>query len=164
MDRWARQAALGIEVVPEVNWIFTISWFERASDSAGGLELLYELKSVKGVVACSGLGSIRPPELSTRTICCSFGAVSDCNFEADRSGTRLSRRLMFDRGALKGRFVSVPMTRCEASRCVSADMTCCALNAGLSGTFVIHLVATAQIKSVACWGIRTRIAPNLKRA
>ena len=29
MDRWLRQAALGIAVVPDVNWMFTMSLGER---------------------------------------------------------------------------------------------------------------------------------------
>ncbi len=95
-----------------------------------------KLTEAKGVVARSGLGSIRPAELSTMTIRSRLGTISDCNFEADRSGTRLWRRDIFDRGGLNGRLVSVPMIRCEASRCVSADITCVALKAGFSGTWL----------------------------
>ena len=36
IERWARQAALGIEVVPEVNWMLTMSEFERGAEGVGG--------------------------------------------------------------------------------------------------------------------------------
>lgn len=32
IERWERQAALGAEVVPDVNWILTMSWLERVED------------------------------------------------------------------------------------------------------------------------------------
>jgi hypothetical protein len=76
-----------------------------------------------GVVARRCLGSMRSEELSTRTMCFREGTVSDWSFEVKRSGMRASRRVMLLRGGLKGRFVSVPITRCEASRWVRADMT-----------------------------------------
>ena len=78
---------------------------------------------------------MRLEELSTRTIHFREGTVSDSSFEVKRSGTRTSRMVMLLRGGLKGRFVSVPITRCEASRWVRADMTWVAVNAGLSGVW-----------------------------
>jgi hypothetical protein len=35
MERWVRHAALGIDVVPEVNWIFTVSSGERVRGGSG---------------------------------------------------------------------------------------------------------------------------------
>lgn len=133
MDRWARHAALGIEVVPEVNWMFIMSWLERGAEGAGAGAWRSAFRPVKGVVARRALISMRPDALSTRTMCLSDGTLSDSSFDAERSGTRASRRVMLFRGGLNGRFVSVPMTRWETSRWVSAEMTCVALNAGFSG-------------------------------
>jgi hypothetical protein len=42
---------------------------------------------------------------------------------------------MFDRGSLRGRFVSAPMIKCDAERWLRAERTCGALKAGLSGTW-----------------------------
>lgn len=135
MERWARQAALGMEVVPEVNWMLTMSWLESVAEGIGGGATRSAFRSAKGVVARRCLGSMRPEELSTRTMCFREGTVSDWSFEVKRSGTRASRRVMLLRGGLKGRFVSVPITKCEASRWVRADITWVAVNAGLSGVW-----------------------------
>jgi hypothetical protein len=76
-------------------------------------------------------------------ICVNEGTISDCNFELLRSVVRCSSSSIFDRGGLNGRFVSVPMMRWEASKCVRADTTWMEMKAGFSGT---------------------RMAPSLKRA
>jgi len=49
-----RQAALGMDVVPDVNWIFTISWLERGSSGTGDLESCEEIKDVKGMAERKG--------------------------------------------------------------------------------------------------------------
>ena len=140
--------------------MLTISWLDSFSVSSGGLELWSESRIGNGIVARRGLGSMRPPELSTRMICWRDGAVSDSNLDPDKAGARLSRIVMFERGGLKGRFVSVLMTRCEASRWVRADMTWVALKAGFSGTYSF----SACISHKGEIEVRTRMAPNLNRA
>jgi len=73
--------------------------------------------------------------LSTRKIFRSEGTASDSIFFPPRSGIICFKRDTFSLGGLYGRFVSVPMTKCAASRCRSAEMTCMELNAGFSGTY-----------------------------
>jgi hypothetical protein len=57
---------------------------------------------------------------------------------------------MFSRGGLYGRFVSVPIMRCEAVRCDNAEMTCVELKAGFKGTYncqpIQHAVESRQRK------------------
>ena len=93
-----------------------MSWLERGADGVGARAWRSAFRSIKGVAARRLLTSMRPDALSTRTICWREGTVSDWSLEANRSGTRASRRVMLLRGGLKGRLVSVPMTRWEASR------------------------------------------------
>ena len=110
-----------------------MSWLESGEGGIGGGTWRSANRSTKGVVARKWVVSMRPEALSTRTTWLRDGTFSDSNFEAKRSGTRASRRVMLLRGGLNGRLVSMPMTRWEASRWVSADMTWVALKAGLSG-------------------------------
>jgi hypothetical protein len=98
-------------------------------------ELDSESKDVKGVVAEKGEVSIREDELSTRKIFRSEGTASDSIFLPPRSGVICFKRDTFSLGGLYGRFVSVPMTKCAASKCRSAEMTCMELNAGFNGTY-----------------------------
>jgi hypothetical protein len=48
MERCDRQAALGVEVVPDVNWMLTTSSFESVWDVSGLEEGLLR-RSMKGV-------------------------------------------------------------------------------------------------------------------
>jgi hypothetical protein len=75
MERWARQAALGIEVVPEVNWMLTMSWLESGAEGVGGgaWEEELRMRPVKGVVAQRGVWSMRP---EARTMWRREGTVS----------------------------------------------------------------------------------------
>jgi hypothetical protein len=144
IERWVRQAALGREVVPDVNWMLIVSWISKGS--SGITSLLLELVklpsgSMKGVVALREEVSIRSWELSTRIMFLSEGADADSNFDADKSGAICFNSVMFSRGGLYERFVSVPIIRCAAERCESADMTCGELNAGFRGTCHSHTVS-----------------------
>jgi hypothetical protein len=65
----------------------------------------------------------------------SEGTASDSTFLPPRSGIICFKRDTFSLGGLYGRFVSVPMTKCAASKCRRAEMTCMELNAGFSGTY-----------------------------
>lgn len=143
MERWERQAALGAEVVPEVNWMLTISLFERTPEGVGAVVSVSRLILIQCVVALNRDGSILPAELSTRMTCSSEDARSDSSFELAESLMRVSNIGTFDRGVLKGRFVSVPMMRWDALKWFRALITCVAPNEGLSGT---------------------RMAPNLNKA
>ncbi len=59
---------------------------------------------------------MRPEELSTRIKCLRLGTVGDSRFWLARFGINCSSSGMFERGDLNGKFVSVLMIRCEASR------------------------------------------------
>lgn len=60
--------------------------------------------------------SARPSSFWTTTICLRDGTLSDSSLELARSGTNCSMRGRLDRGNFRGRFTSVLMIRCEASR------------------------------------------------
>ena len=72
-----------MDVVPEVNWMLTMSWLESGDEGVGGADWEEELlRTVNGVVARRGPGSMRPEALSTRTMCWREGTVSDWRVEA----------------------------------------------------------------------------------
>lgn len=78
---------------------------------------------------------MRPAELSTMTALVREGTSSDSQRVWPwRFGIMCVRRGMFERGSLRGRFVSVLIMRWEAVRWVRAEITCGALKAGLMGT------------------------------
>ena len=122
MDRCERQAAFGAEVVPDVNWILTISLFERGESGEGAdVEESCDIEA-HGVVTRKDDGSTRPLELSTSTICLSVGMASEVRVGDDRSGTMDCSKETLDLGDLYGRLVSVPMIRCVAERWLNADI------------------------------------------
>src|SRR5271155_1118838 len=100
---------------------------------------------VKGVVARKAVGSIRPEELSTRITCLREGMAEEERVELERSEIRASRMGIFERGGLKGRFVSVPMIKWVAERWLRADMIWVALNAGLRGTSIAPILNSAYV-------------------
>lgn len=69
-----------------------------------------------------------------------LGTASDSNFDLFRSGIKWASNGMIDRGALYGRLISDEMIKCEAARCVKADVICSALKAGFNGTLEIRLI------------------------
>ena len=144
IERCERQAALGEEVVPDVNWMFTISLLVSGEERGGGVESASEETAANETAARSSFGSMRPLELSTRMICRSEGTASDSILDLATSGTILLMRETLERGDLKGRFVSVPMTRWEASRCVRAETTWVVLKAGFRGTWDRQMDVTQQ--------------------
>jgi hypothetical protein len=104
-----------VEVVPDVNWMFITSLFERCcGGSARGEGLLR--RSTKDVLHLNALGSTRPDELSTRITLFRLGTVGDSRFGLVRLGTSCWNSGTLERGLLKGRLVSVLMIKCEASR------------------------------------------------
>lgn len=103
IEWWLRHAAFGAEVVPDVNWIFTIS--SRCNTSSGmTVSCLFELEdwkiSVNGLVERKEEVSIREAELSTKMILSNEGTEVDSNFELSRSGTRVLRSEIFSLGGL----------------------------------------------------------------
>ena len=135
-----------MEVVPDVNWMLTMSLFDRAEDAVGGdVSESRDIES-NGVVARNEVASIRPEELSRRTICFNNGIASDSSFDAVKSGTIVSKIDIVDRGALNGWFVSVPITRWVADKWFKAEIICVALKAGLSGTRMAPSLKSAYVK------------------
>ena len=145
MDLCDRQAALGIDVVPEVNWILTTSLGDRDDEGVGGLASVSCDIEDHGVVARNGVGSIRPLEFSTRMMFLRDGMASEVRVELKRSGTMVSRRGTLDRGGLYGRFVSVPITKCVADRWLKAAMIWVAVNAGLRGVRIAPSLNSAYV-------------------
>jgi hypothetical protein len=135
---WVKQAALGIDVVPLVNCIFTIS-SQLTSFSPGTPALLIPPSSKTfsyGIVAFMGPVSTLPAELLTRMTDLREGTTSDSKVPILwMSGIRAERRSILERGGLRGRFVSVLMIKWDAVRCVSADNTCDEVKAGFRGTW-----------------------------
>lgn len=115
MERWVRQAAFWVEVVPEVNWMLMMSVLERYWGGRG-VEGSWLRRSRKGVVDLKGAESMRPEELSTRIKCLRVGTVGESRLEPVRSGISCWNSGIFERGGLNGRLVSVLMIKCEASR------------------------------------------------
>lgn len=112
IDRCDSEAAFGIDVVPDVNWMLTIS---SGWSSGSGLilwrMLLEDRRSAKAVVALSCETSMRDEELSTRIKLRRDGTDSDSSFLVVRSGIICSNKVMFSRGVLYGRLVSVPIIK-----------------------------------------------------
>lgn len=125
-------------MVPDVNWMLTISSLSKALSGSTAAGLSEENSSKNGVVAEKDEMSIREEELSTRIIFRNEGIDADSSFFAERSGTICFRSVIFSLGGLYGRFVSVPIIKCSASRCDNAAMTCGALKAGFNGTCSFH--------------------------
>lgn len=65
MERWLKQAAFGEDVVPEVNWMFTISSGWRSDLKNGSDDLPSKRIWLKSVVVRNFDASIRPSELLT---------------------------------------------------------------------------------------------------
>ena len=100
MFLWERQAAFGEEVVPDVNWMFTISLLESRESGVGAeVEVSLEME-LQGVVARRFEGSIRPAELSTKMMCLREGIASEVREDEDRSGTIDCSKDTFDLGGL----------------------------------------------------------------
>lgn len=59
---------------------------------------------------------IRENELSTRNMLRKEGTAADSSIFLSKSGAMAFNKLMFSLGFLKGRFVSVDIIRCAASR------------------------------------------------
>jgi len=123
-----------MEVVPDVNCMLIMSSTCRGESGMTACWLVEFMRSLNGTVACRAETSIRFDELSTRNTFRRERTALDCSKEASRSGVISLSRDMFSLGGLKGRFVSAPIIRCEASRWLSAEMTCGELKAGFSGT------------------------------
>ena len=100
MEWWVRQAALGRDVVPDVNWMLTISSLSKALSGFTALVSFEEKSSKKGVVAEKDEVSIREEELSTRIIFRSEGIDADSSFFAERSGAICFRSVIFSLGGL----------------------------------------------------------------
>lgn len=91
MERWLRQAAFGMAVVPDVNWMFTISSGERFLGGSGRVSSEWSCSDMMdeyGVRVLNESVLTRPCELSTRIILLSVGTTSDSSFDPDRSCTR----------------------------------------------------------------------------
>lgn len=80
IELWVRQAALGREVVPEVNWMLMISSGDKDRSVLEVLPSACERTSLKLSRAFKFEVSIRPPEFSTRMTCFRDGTDSDCSF------------------------------------------------------------------------------------
>ena len=112
MEWWVSIAALGVEVVPDVNWMLIVSSGRREVS----IVLVKEEKSVpKGIVDVKGVLSI-DSELSTRKTFLSSGTTTDSTLHPPRSVTISFSSVIFSLGALYGKFVSVPIIRCAAAR------------------------------------------------
>lgn len=135
IEWWVRQAAFGRVVVPDVNWMLTMSslWSSESGMMSWTPELSF-MREVKGVAAENGEVSIRPAALSTKMIFRRDGTDSDCTSGNVRSAAIALSRVTFSRGGLYATFVSAPIIKWAASRCESADMTCRELKAGFKGT------------------------------
>ncbi len=115
--------------------------------------------SEKGVVAENEETSILDEELSTSMIFFNERTLALSTLLAPRSGMSCCNSVTFSRGGLYGRFVSVPMMRCAASRCDRAEITCGALKAGFRGTFFCqYVLLSPQVAHL------TSIAPSLNSA
>ena len=133
---WVKQAALGKLVVPDVNWMLTISSECRVSSVStpcGEGPPSSKTSSYFNIAPkCSSL-LIRPWEFSTTMIFWIEGTAWEW-IEVEKLGTSSMSNGTFDRGGFLGKFVSVLMMRCFADRCDNAEITWEALKAGLSGT------------------------------
>lgn len=135
IERCERQAARGMAVVPDVNWMLTMSCGERLR---GGKESPSALRSdvmeAYGVRLLYSEASTRPDELSMYMIFRKLGMSADSSLGMVRSWTICWRRGMLLRGSFRGRLDSALMIRWLASRCFSAATTCIELKDKLMGT------------------------------
>lgn len=117
IERCVRQAARGMAVVPDVNWILTMSWGERLR---GGKEspsaLISEVIEVYGIRHLYGEASTRPEELSTYMIFRKLGIRADSSLGMVRSWAICWRRGMLLRGSFRGRLDSALIIKWLASR------------------------------------------------
>lgn len=104
---------MGDDVVPDVNWMFIMSSGESGESGITTLRAVLDSKSdINGVVAFKAEVSIRPFELFTRMRFLKDGTVGDCNVPLlVRSGIISFRSVIFSLGALKAKFVSVPIIK-----------------------------------------------------
>lgn len=130
-----RQAALGIAVVPDVNWILTMSFGERFRDGRGFPSAcrsdtmeLYGVRHLKSEVLT------RPEELSTKIMFWREGIIDDSSFGLVRSWIMCWRRGMLLRGSFRGRLDSALMIKWLAFRWLSAATTCIVLKERFIGT------------------------------
>ena len=80
IERWVRQAALGREVVPEVNWMLMISSGDKDRSALEVLPSACDRTSLKLSRGFRFEASTRPSEFSTRMTCFRDGIESDCSF------------------------------------------------------------------------------------
>lgn len=107
IERCERQAAFGIEVVPEVNCILTISCGERSrGEREASSALRSEVMELYGVRHWYSEASTRPEEFSTNMIFRRLGIRTDCSLEDVRSWAICCRRGMLLRGSFRGRLDS----------------------------------------------------------
>ena len=115
-------AALGREVVPDVNCTLIVSSGRSGESDTIGLQSSKANRLSNGIAARMLDVSIRDEEFSTKMIFRREGMDADSNFEASKSGEICLKRVTFSLGFLYGRFVSAPIIRCAASRCDNAAM------------------------------------------
>lgn len=77
---------------------------------------------------------LRPLELFTMMIWLKVGTAEDSVLEAEGSVKIFCKMGRVDCGCFLGRFVSVPIMRCDASTWTRAATTCWTLKAGFRGT------------------------------
>jgi hypothetical protein len=137
IEWWVKHAAFGKDVVPDVNWMLTISFGSRGESGTIAFPFSEDecRRDSNGVIAEKDETSTRDSELSTRKTFRNEVTLADSISFASKSGTICFKRVTFSLGFLNGKFVSVPMIKCAASRCESAAITCGELKAGFSGTF-----------------------------
>lgn len=124
IERWVRQAAFGIEVVPLVNCILTTSSGWRPGLGTSVPFTPGSSTSLKAMVELKASRFTRPEELSATMICFSEGTSSDCSM-CDLNPCRIFLRSgTFDCGSLLERFVSAPMIRWDTLRWLRAEITC----------------------------------------
>lgn len=104
--------------MPDVNCMLTMSslWSSSSGTTVSSFLELDARRSLKDEVARKEEVSIRFSELFTRMIFRNEGTEVDSSFEVDRSDDMVFSNVIFSLGGLYGRFVSVPITKCAASR------------------------------------------------
>src|SRR5438045_8919714 len=106
---------------------------------------------------------MRPAELFISVIERREGTDADSTLsELSKVGEICLSNVTFSRGGLYGRFVSVPIIRCDAERWESAEMTCVELKAGFKGTWTVREFFWHKRGSAGI--IHTSIAHNLNSA
>jgi hypothetical protein len=91
IERCVRQAALGMEVVPLVNWILTTSSGWSPGSGTSGPFTPDSSTSLKAKVELKESRLTRPEELSVTMICSNEGTRSDC-IMCELDPCRISRR------------------------------------------------------------------------